>query len=123
MMLPDGTLSFGGTDGWTRFNPLRMKTDSYEPAVALTNIKVNNKEVTQLKDSGGALLPVNAADHLILPFQQNTLNFEFGGTLNSASHKIYNTDTGWRDMTTTGCWQEIPIRRAIQKFPPENMCF
>ena len=79
MKLPDGILSFGGTDGWTRFNPLRMKTDSYEPAVALTDIKINNKDVRLLKDSGGILLPVNAVDHLSLPFQQNTLNFGFAG--------------------------------------------
>ena len=79
MQLPDGTLTFGGTDGWTRFNPLRMKIDSYEPAVALTDIKINNKDFTLLKDLRESSLPVNTVDHLILPYEQNTLNFGFAG--------------------------------------------
>ena len=79
MQLPDGTLTFGGTDGWTRFNPLRMKIDSYEPAVALTDIKINNKEYTQWKGPGEIFLPVNAVDHIRLPYEQNTLNFGFAG--------------------------------------------
>jgi signal transduction histidine kinase/ligand-binding sensor domain-containing protein/AraC-like DNA-binding protein len=79
LQLPDGTLTFGGTDGWTRFNPLRMKNDNYEPAVALTDIKINSKDFTQLKNKDSVPLPVNAIDHLTLPFEQNTLNFGFAG--------------------------------------------
>jgi signal transduction histidine kinase/CheY-like chemotaxis protein/ligand-binding sensor domain-containing protein len=79
LRLPDGTLTFGGTEGWTRFNPLRMKNDSYEPAVALTDIKINNKDFTQLKGPDKLLLPVNALDHLTVPYEQNTLIFGFAG--------------------------------------------
>lgn len=79
MQLPDGTLTFGGTDGWTLFNPLRMKNDNYEPAIALTDIKINNKDFTQLKGPGGLFLPVNAEDYLTLPYEQNSLNFGFAG--------------------------------------------
>lgn len=79
LQLPDGKLTFGGTDGWTRFNPLRMKNDSYEPAVVLTDIKINSKDFTQLKDKDSVFLPVNAIDRLMLPYEQNTLNFGFAG--------------------------------------------
>ncbi len=76
--LPDGRLIFGGTDGWTIFNPLAMKDDDFENRLALTDLKINNKEVTYKE---GSILPVplNALNKLVLPFEKNTVSIGFEG--------------------------------------------
>jgi signal transduction histidine kinase/ligand-binding sensor domain-containing protein/DNA-binding NarL/FixJ family response regulator len=77
LKLPDGRLIFGGTEGWTIFNPLLIKNDSFEPMVAFTDLMINNKQVEQARDKGPR--PINALSQLTLPYEQNTLNFGFAG--------------------------------------------
>jgi signal transduction histidine kinase/DNA-binding NarL/FixJ family response regulator len=76
--LPDGRLIFGGTDGWTIFNPLAMKDDEFENRLALTDLKINNKEITEKE---GSILPVplNDLNKLVLPFEKNTVSIGFEG--------------------------------------------
>ena len=76
--LQDGRLIFGGTDGWTIFNPLLMKNDEFEPGLAFTDIKINNKEITE-KDKGILKMPLNATGKLVLPYAQNTVSIGFAG--------------------------------------------
>jgi signal transduction histidine kinase/DNA-binding response OmpR family regulator/ligand-binding sensor domain-containing protein len=75
--LPDGRLTFGGTDGWTIFNPLLIKNDTFEPAVAFTDLMINNKEAALVKEKG--FRPINELSQLTLPYEQNTLSFGFAG--------------------------------------------
>lgn len=79
LALPDDRLIFGGTDGWTVFNPLLMKNDAFEPAVAFTDIKINNKDIAQADVKKILPLPLNALDRLVLLYEQNTLNIGFAG--------------------------------------------
>jgi signal transduction histidine kinase/ligand-binding sensor domain-containing protein/DNA-binding NarL/FixJ family response regulator len=76
--LPDGRLVFGGTDGWTVFNPLLIKNDVFETSLALTDLKINNKEVTT-KDVNVLPLPLNAISRLVLPYEKNTVSIGFEG--------------------------------------------
>ncbi len=76
--LPDGRLIFGGTDGWTIFNPLAMKDDEFETRLALTDLKINNKEITA-KEGNVLHLPLNAMDRLILPYEKNTISIGYEG--------------------------------------------
>ncbi|WP_138994172.1 hybrid sensor histidine kinase/response regulator transcription factor [Larkinella sp. C7] len=78
LMLPDGRLAFGGTQGWTLFDPNKIKDDAYQPAIALTALKINNETVTPTTD-GLLTQPVNAIGELILPYDQNTVTFFFAG--------------------------------------------
>jgi signal transduction histidine kinase/DNA-binding response OmpR family regulator/ligand-binding sensor domain-containing protein len=79
LKLPDGRLAFGGTEGWTLFDPNAMKPDTYRPQVAFTNLKINNA------DAAGPASPtippgsLNSPNTLSLPYDQNTLTFEFAG--------------------------------------------
>lgn len=77
--LPDGQLAFGGTQGWTLFNPLSFKNDEYEPIVCLTNLKINNDPVTEEQKSSLLPLPLNAMDKLNLLFAENTITISFAG--------------------------------------------
>jgi signal transduction histidine kinase/ligand-binding sensor domain-containing protein/DNA-binding NarL/FixJ family response regulator len=77
--LPDGRLAFGGTQGWTIFDPLSIKNDDYDPIVAFTELKVNNKEVNSAKGQGPLSLPLNALNQIRLSYEQNTISIGFAG--------------------------------------------
>ena len=77
--LPDGRLTFGGTDGWTIFDPRLLKNDNYEPIVAFTNLTINNKEVLPVVENSVLHVPLNALHQLVLPYYQNTINIGFAG--------------------------------------------
>jgi len=79
MELPDGKFIFGGPEGWTIFDPLSMKDDDFKPAIALTDLKVNNIEVTPYRANAVLLSPLNTVDKLVLPYEQNTINIGFAG--------------------------------------------
>lgn len=76
--LPDGRLIFGGTDGWTIFNPLAMKDDDFENRLALTDLKINNKEISY-KEGSILPYPLNAMSKLVLPYEKNTVSIGFEG--------------------------------------------
>lgn len=79
LRLPDGRLAFGGTDGWTLFDPNMIKPDNYQPQVAFTNFKIKNEAVNS--STGKSLLsgPLNSPKTLLLQYDENTLAFEFAG--------------------------------------------
>lgn len=78
LKLPDGRLAMGGTEGWTLFDPDKIKDDEYQPDIALTSLKINNEEVVQSAD-GILTKPFNALTGLSLPYNQNTLTLAFAG--------------------------------------------
>jgi signal transduction histidine kinase/CheY-like chemotaxis protein/ligand-binding sensor domain-containing protein len=79
LQLPDGRLIFGGTDGWIKFDALAMKDDTYEPVVAFTDLRINNKEVVSSEKDSDLALPLNALKEMVLPYEKNTLTIEFAG--------------------------------------------
>jgi signal transduction histidine kinase/DNA-binding response OmpR family regulator/ligand-binding sensor domain-containing protein len=76
--LSEGRLAFGSTDGWTVFDPAMVQHDDFEPRVALTGLKINNKDVNP---AAGKILrsPLNSAPQLTLPYDQNTITVGFAG--------------------------------------------
>ncbi|WP_187293460.1 hybrid sensor histidine kinase/response regulator transcription factor [Dyadobacter fermentans] len=78
LMFPDGRLAFGGTHGWTVFDPDKIKDDSYQPSIALTALKINNETITPSPD-GLLTQPINAMRELVLPYDQSTVTFFFAG--------------------------------------------
>lgn len=78
LALPDGRLAFGGTDGWTLFNPLAIKNDDFEPRIAFTSLKINN-EIASRGKNGILPAPLQALNSLRLSHDQNTLAFQFAG--------------------------------------------
>jgi signal transduction histidine kinase/DNA-binding response OmpR family regulator/ligand-binding sensor domain-containing protein len=79
MLLPDGCLVFGGTDGWAIFDPLMIRKDVFEPVVALTDLKINNKEIAESEKNSILKYPLNAVTTLTLPYDQNTITIGFAG--------------------------------------------
>ncbi|HTE25904.1 ATP-binding protein [Flavitalea sp.] len=79
LRLPNGDLVFGGTEGWIKFNALSMKEDEYDPVVAFTNLKINNRNVTAFDKDSDLNVPLNAMQRLVLPYEKNTLSIGFAG--------------------------------------------
>lgn len=79
LQLPDGRLAFGGTEGWTIFDPTSMKVDNFQPQVVFTGLKINNLTADQNSPTNRIPKPLNSLTELALPYDQNTLAFEFAG--------------------------------------------
>jgi signal transduction histidine kinase/CheY-like chemotaxis protein/ligand-binding sensor domain-containing protein len=77
--LPGGRLAFGGTEGWTIFEPDNIKDDGYRPATALTGLKINNIEIFPSRNNPIIKKPVNALEELVLTHEQSTLTISFAG--------------------------------------------
>lgn len=63
-----GELYFGGVNGFNRFDPARITSNTYIPPVAITSFRVNNNPYLHLLDS---------KKKIVLNHDQNVLNFDF----------------------------------------------
>ncbi len=72
-----GELFFGGSNGFTRFDPKMMKENPVAPSAYITRLEINNQEVSHLSDPGLITQSLLTLDHLNLNYNQNSLRFEF----------------------------------------------
>ncbi|QIP15910.1 response regulator [Spirosoma aureum] len=84
--LPDDQIILGGLGGLTSFYPKKLRDDGYQPSVQITDIQINNQPLLpeQLPDS----LPVQAINHLDLPYNQNFLTVYFAALQYNNQPKI-----------------------------------
>ncbi|REA63812.1 hypothetical protein DSL64_05145 [Dyadobacter luteus] len=87
LALPDGRLAFGGTSGWTLFDPDKIKEDTHQPTIALTDLKINNATIEHSAD-GLLTSPLNAIKELVLPHDQNTVTLYFAGLQFNQPHDL-----------------------------------
>ncbi len=117
LLLPDGRLAFGGTAGWTIFNPSTIQTDTFQPTVMLTSLKINNQPADYRTGQTPLPAPLNTLTELSLPYDQNFLTFEFASTqYNQPNRRRYRyqlrgVDPGWVDAGT------LPLA-TYTKLPP-----
>lgn len=79
LRLPDGRLAFGGTEGWLLVDPRSIQPDRFQPPVALTELKINNRTVPITPGRGLLPVPINDLDALVVSYGQNTLSLSFAG--------------------------------------------
>ncbi|MGQ3062630.1 histidine kinase [Flavobacterium sp.] len=95
----DGRLAFGGAYGYVIFDPRSMMSDHYEPEVLITAITINNKELPA--DNGYSNKGINGIEVMQLPYDRNSLTFEFAATEYNLPEKIQyrrwlkGLDDGW----------------------------
>lgn len=79
----DGRLAFGGTEGYTIFNPSDFEGDSPETPVPiqLTSLQINNQLQDPLLPGSIVQEPLSLISEIILPFDKNHLRFEFAALL------------------------------------------
>ncbi len=87
----DGTLYFGGPNGFNFFDPLQLKTNSYIPPIVITQFKLFDSLVK------GA----NESKKMVLDHDQNYFSFEFSSlsfynpTKNLYAYQLEGVDKGW----------------------------
>ncbi|NIJ53772.1 hybrid sensor histidine kinase/response regulator transcription factor [Dyadobacter arcticus] len=126
LKLPDGRLAFGGTEGWTIFDPNAMKADTYHPEVAFTNLKINNVNADQHAEIRTGQL--NQLKKLTLPYDQNSLAFEFAGLeFNSPKrlryrYKLEGYDNDWivSDNTPVASFTKLPPGNYLLRINSSN---
>lgn len=74
---PDGRFAFGGTNGYTVFDPASLGSNAYHPTIAITGLKIHNHKADF--GSPGSPLPasLNSLDTLTLSYHQNFLELGF----------------------------------------------
>jgi len=99
--LPDKQMAFGGTEGYTLFDPESLVDDTYEPKIALTNIKINNKNSSPDDPETPVTGAINSLEEIVLPYDKNFLAFEFAALQYNIPEKLQyrymlsGLDDGW----------------------------
>jgi len=87
-----GLLLFGGSDGFTVFNPTKIKKDTFTPPISITSFKVRNKPYKIIPQS---------LKTITLNYNQNDFSFNFSAlgyahpNKNQYAYKLEGFDTDW----------------------------
>ncbi|MEI6141291.1 MAG: two-component regulator propeller domain-containing protein, partial [Mariniphaga sp.] len=73
----DGELLFGGSNGFTKFDPMQIKKNPVMPETYITGIEVNNQAVNQAENPELIRQSILTLDHLELNYDQNSLRLSF----------------------------------------------
>ncbi|HLP02410.1 MAG TPA: two-component regulator propeller domain-containing protein [Opitutaceae bacterium] len=100
-----GEMYFGGINGFNVFDPRRVVDNPVKPPVVLTDFRLFGKSVPV----GGAVLQKNINDtrRLVLPYNQNSLTFEFAAlsyvvpAKNQYRYIMEGFDADWRTVGST----------------------
>jgi diguanylate cyclase (GGDEF)-like protein len=100
---PDGTLYFGGVKGMTAVEPDKVRTSSVPPQVAITDISVFNRSLTDGKPAADINLsgPVTAPTQLTLSVQESVFSLEFAAlhytnpARNTYAYRLAGFDRDW----------------------------
>ena len=79
----NGTLFFGGVNGFNYFNPKEINDNTVIPNVVITDFKISNQSVSFSKNNGGdkksfcLTKPIFLTKSITLPYFNNMISFEF----------------------------------------------
>jgi diguanylate cyclase (GGDEF)-like protein len=135
---PDGTLYFGGANGYNAFLPERLQLNDKPPPVVLTDVLKNNTRVSQTPEM---------LHQLDLGFRDAVVTFQFaaldftGPAENRYAYRLDGFDTDWvnagaarqatytnlsggdyvfrvRAANSDGRWNETPLSLKVRVAPP-----
>jgi ligand-binding sensor domain-containing protein/two-component sensor histidine kinase len=87
LKLSSGELVFGGTAGFTIFNPARVLQQNPASNIVLTQLSIYNTPVTHTTDSTIIPSPIGYANTITLPHHKNMFTIEFALLESSAANK------------------------------------
>lgn len=99
--LPDGRFIFGGIDGYTIFDPKRIKEDPFKPVAALTALRINNQLVSTTTPDSPIGRDINETHDVTLAYDQNFLSLDFAALQfnqsrkNQYRYKLIGLDNDW----------------------------
>ena len=146
----DGTLFFGGVNGFNYFNPHDLNISSTPPDILITNFKIGNKAVKPHDKNSLLQKPVYLTDKITLNYEDNMISFDFAamdfsqpeknlyqyrldgfdknwiqsGTVHSATYT--NLDPGTytflvKGSNSDGVWNETGTSIVLTSLPPWYM--
>ncbi len=100
----DGTLYFGGNQGFTAIRPGRVVDEPRAPAVAITGLQLFNRPVAVGAPGSPLARALEATDELTLTHAQNVVTFEFAAPDYAApeqtryAYRLDGFDAGWQEI-------------------------
>ena len=117
-----GELLFGGSNGFTRFNPNQMKENPVAPNVYLTGLEINNQTVSPISDPKLLKQALITLNHLELNYNQNSLRFTFAANnfllpqKNSYKYRLIGYSPNWIEIQKDN-------EATFTKIPPGKYVF
>jgi signal transduction histidine kinase/ligand-binding sensor domain-containing protein len=102
----DGTLFFGGINGFNYFNPAEIENNASVPNVMITDFRISNQAVAFNEKNAPLSKPVYLADKIILPYRDNMISFDFAALdftntqKNTYKYKLEGFDHDWINLGT-----------------------
>ena len=73
----DGTLYFGGLNGFNYFQPKDLTDNPFVPQIVITDFKLRNQSVSAKEKNSPLRKPAFLTDEIVLPYSENMISFEF----------------------------------------------
>jgi signal transduction histidine kinase/CheY-like chemotaxis protein/ligand-binding sensor domain-containing protein len=102
----DGSLLFGGVNGFNVIRPDRMKPNLTPPPVVITNFQLFNRPVAIGGPGSPLSRHISLTDHLRLDYTQNVLSFTFAAldftapSKNQFAYRLEGFDADWHHVGT-----------------------
>lgn len=106
----DGTLYFGGDDGFIAFNPQEVEKVVIYPSVAILDILSNGESLQQVSSKEGQYLNVGSLKSLQISHDQSSFAIQF------IAPNFINPDNTWYQYQLSGIhdsWQELGNSNSI----------
>ncbi|MES2775050.1 MAG: two-component regulator propeller domain-containing protein [Bacteroidota bacterium] len=97
----DGTLFFGGVNGYNYFNPREIISNPVIPQIALTDLKIRNESIQPNPGQSPLSTAIYLSDKIVLPYNDNMISFEFSALdfaaplKNMFQYKLEGFDKDW----------------------------
>jgi len=91
LKLSSGEMVFGGVKGFNIFYPDRIQPRSYQPPVAITNIRIDNQALNDTSAYTIQIDSTNQINRIVLPYHQATISLDFAALEYSSAEKIKYT--------------------------------
>jgi len=104
MKSDEGSFYFGSINGFTVFQPARIRKNPYEPPVVITDFQIKNEPVPIGAPGSPLDEHISAEDQITLKHNQNVFSFEFKALSYAAPGKnryrikMEGFDENWRDL-------------------------
>ncbi|MCK5468993.1 MAG: hypothetical protein KAI99_10790, partial [Cyclobacteriaceae bacterium] len=106
----DGTLYFGGDDGFISFNPREVENIVFHPSVAILDILVNGISLEVISKTTNQFLNVASLNKVVLAYKQSSFAVQF------IAPNYINPDNTWYPYQLSGIhdsWQDLGNSNAI----------
>ncbi len=109
--LNDGTLFFGGLNGFNRFHPRQVVKNTYVPSLALTSLNMGGIDVNAFDTVNNRVIieeSINSVDELVLTHKEKFFTLEFASMdftapgQNKYEYLLENYDEEWTQTDAEG---------------------